>query len=141
MPTASLLLVLPSAVNLVGGLTWIWTPSLPLPLLHLLTRAGLLDSQSLVLDLLAASGVLGGAALAALAGAGSRTAAVLLIAAVSTISLAAAVVGGAWLPTWYGVAYGGALVILRRLPAVTGERFTGRTWDDPGRPGGPESAP
>jgi hypothetical protein len=139
VPAASLLLVLPSAVNLAGGLTWIWTPSLPLPLLHLLTRAGLLDGW-LVLDLLAASGVLGGAALAALA-ARERTAAVLLIAAVSAISLAAAVVGGAWLPTWYGAAYGGALVILRRLPAVMGERFTGRTWDDPGRPEGPESAP
>ncbi|HUR01237.1 MAG TPA: hypothetical protein VM347_01740 [Nonomuraea sp.] len=98
MPAASLLLVLPPAVNLAGGLTWIWTPSLPLPLLHLLTRAGLLDAW-LLLDLLAASGVLGGAALAALA-ARERAAAVLLLAAISAISLAAAVVGGVWLPTW-----------------------------------------
>ena len=138
MPAASLLLMLPPAVNLAGGLTWIWTPSLPLPLLHLLTRAGLLDGW-LVLDLLAASGVLGGAALAALA-ARERTATVVLLAGVSAISLAAAVIGGAWLPTWYGVAYGGALVILRK-PRVSAratsqayvslrslcERFTGRT--------------
>ncbi|MEU7740694.1 hypothetical protein [Nonomuraea sp. NPDC049158] len=32
-PVAALPLVLPSAVHLAGGLTWIWTPSLPLPLL------------------------------------------------------------------------------------------------------------
>ncbi|MEU7827801.1 hypothetical protein [Nonomuraea sp. NPDC049129] len=97
-------------VNLAGGLTWIWTPSLPLPVLHLLTRAGLLDAW-LLLDLLAASGSLGGAALAALA-ARERATAVLLIAAISAISLAAAVAGGAWPPTWYAVAYGGALVLL-----------------------------
>ncbi len=136
--------MLPSAVNLAGGLTWIWTPSLPLPLLHLLTRAGLLDAW-LVLDLLAASGVLGGAAVAALA-ARERTATVLLLATVSAISLAAAVIGGAWLPAWYGVAYGGALALLRssgrRRPrsrvSAGCEHFTGHTRDDPARPGGPE---
>ncbi|NJP96005.1 unnamed protein product [[Actinomadura] parvosata subsp. kistnae] len=109
----SLLLVLPSAVNLICGLTWIWTPALPLPLLDLLARAGLLDAW-LVVDLLTAAGGLGAAGVAALAGR-ERAAGTLILAAVSVISFAAAAAGGGWLPASYGLAYGVALVPLRRM--------------------------
>lgn len=109
------MLALPSAVNLAGGLSSIWTPWLPLPLLDLLARAGLLDAW-LVADLLAASGALGVAGVAAHV-ARERTAGALLFAAVSATSLAVAVIGGGWLPAWYGVAYAAALILLRTLVA------------------------
>ncbi|MEV0234634.1 hypothetical protein [Nonomuraea sp. NPDC050786] len=108
---ASLLLAVPSAANLAGGPGWIWTPWLPPPLLDLLARAGLLDAW-LVTDLLAASGVLGAAGVAAHV-AGERTAGALLLAAVSAISLTAAVIGGGWFSAWYGAAYAAALMLLR----------------------------
>ncbi|GAA3219605.1 hypothetical protein [Nonomuraea helvata] len=110
---ALLLLAAPSAANLAGGPGWIWTPWLPPPLLDLLARAGLLDAW-LVADLLAASGVLGAAGVAAHV-ARERTAAALLLAAVSAISLAVAAIGGGWFPAWYGVAYAAALMLLRTV--------------------------
>ncbi|TMR99462.1 hypothetical protein [Nonomuraea basaltis] len=111
-----LLLALPSAANLADGLTWIWTPSLPLPLLDLLARAQLLGAW-LVADLLAASGALGAAGVAALL-ARERAAGTVTLAGVSAISLAAAVIGGGWLPAWYGVAYAVALILLRTSRAA-----------------------
>ncbi|WP_431904906.1 hypothetical protein [Nonomuraea sp. bgisy101] len=82
-----------------------------MPLLDMLVRAGLLDAW-LVADLLAASGALGAAGVAAHV-ARERTAGALLLAAVSAISLAVAMVGGGWLPAWYGMAYAAALILLR----------------------------
>ncbi|GAA3714715.1 hypothetical protein GCM10022224_095450 [Nonomuraea antimicrobica] len=43
----------------------------------------------------------------------------LLLAVVSAVSLAVAVIGGGWLPAWYGVTYAAALTLLRasRPPA------------------------
>ncbi|MFC4117026.1 hypothetical protein [Nonomuraea zeae] len=67
-----------------------------MPLLDLLARRGLLDVW-LVADLLAASGALGAAGIAAHV-ARERTASTLLLAAVSAISLAVAMIGGGWLP-------------------------------------------
>ncbi|MFC4121411.1 hypothetical protein [Nonomuraea zeae] len=102
----------PPAVNLADGLTWIWTPSLPPPLFQLLVEAGVLDVW-LLLDLLAASGVLGGFAVKA-AAAGETTAAAWALAAVSVTSLAAAVTGPhQLLPAGYGVAYTTALMLVR----------------------------
>ena len=66
----------------------------------------------LVVDLLAATGVLGAAGVAAQA-ARERIASMLLIATVSAISLAITVIGGGWLPAGYGVAYAASLILLR----------------------------
>jgi hypothetical protein len=88
-----------------------------LPLLDLLARAGLLDAW-LVADLLAASGTLAAAGVAAQI-AQERTVSALILAAVSAISLAVAMIGGGWLPTWYGVAYAAALILLRTFPGGT----------------------
>ncbi|NUW44029.1 hypothetical protein [Nonomuraea rhodomycinica] len=98
---------------MIGGFTSIWTPGLPLPLLDLLARAGLLDMW-LIADLLAASGMLGAAGVAAQAGR-ERIAGVAILAAVSAISLTVAVTGGGWLPAGYGMAYAAALMVLRTL--------------------------
>ncbi|MDX3108368.1 hypothetical protein [Nonomuraea angiospora] len=106
------LLAIPTAANLAGGgPTWIWTPSLPTPLLRLVTEAGLLDVW-LLADLLAAVGVLGGLAVAATACSATAVAATLL-ALVGALSAAAAV-AGAPLPLWYALAYTAGLVLVLR---------------------------
>ncbi|MEV4013145.1 hypothetical protein AB0J35_21815 [Nonomuraea angiospora] len=106
------LVAIPTVANLAGGgPTWIWTPSLPTPLLRLVTEAGLLDVW-LVVDLLAAVGVLGGLAVAATAVA-ERAAAAALLALVGALSVAAAVTG-ARLPLWYALAYTAGLVLVLR---------------------------
>ncbi|MGV9381707.1 hypothetical protein ACWDRB_38250 [Nonomuraea sp. NPDC003707] len=106
------LVAIPTVANLAGGgPTWIWTPSLPMPLLRLVTEAGLLDIW-LVADLLAAVGVLGGLAVAATAVAEQAVAATLL-ALVGAVSLAAAATG-APLPLWYALAYTAGLVLVLR---------------------------
>lgn len=107
-----MLLAIPTAANLAGGgPTWIWTPSLPTPLLRLVTEAGLLDVW-LLADLLAAVGVLGGLAVAATACSATAVAATLL-ALVGALSVAAAVTG-APLPLWYALAYTAGLVLVLR---------------------------
>ncbi|MET9248394.1 hypothetical protein [Nonomuraea sp. NPDC003709] len=106
------LVAIPTVANLAGGgPTWIWTPSLPMPLLRLVTEAGLLDIW-LVADLLAAVGVLGGLAVAATAVA-ERAVAATLLALVGAVSLAAAATG-APLPLWYALAYTAGLVLALR---------------------------
>ncbi|MEU7854040.1 hypothetical protein [Nonomuraea sp. NPDC049141] len=103
----SVLVALPTAVNLMDdGLTWIWTRSVPDPLLHAIARAGLLDAW-LLLDLLAAVGVLGGAAVVAVAARRPAVAATLL-GLVAALSLAA-VPAGPGSTLWYGLAYAAAL--------------------------------
>ncbi|MBN6057997.1 hypothetical protein JYK22_39110, partial [Nonomuraea sp. RK-328] len=92
------------------GLTWIWTPALPAPLLQVLARVGLLDVW-LLLDLLTASGVVGGAAMVALA-MRERGVAILLLATVSATSLAAAVVGAGGWAACYAVAYATASALI-----------------------------
>ncbi|MDR8408294.1 hypothetical protein MTP10_06055 [Nonomuraea sp. 3-1Str] len=114
-PTGVLLLLVatPSAVNLAGGgPTWIWTPSLPAPLLRLVAEAGLLDAW-LVADLLAAVGILGGLAVAATA-ARDLVVAATLLALVAAVSLAAAAAAGAWLPLVYALAYTAGLMLVLR---------------------------
>ncbi|GAA4932732.1 hypothetical protein GCM10023334_040240 [Nonomuraea thailandensis] len=112
MALLGLLVALPPALNMASGLTYIWTPSLPSPLLHLLTNAGLLDAW-LLLDLLVASGVLGGFAVVTVA-ARETTVAAIVLATVSVASLGAALTGPAHLlPAGYGVAYTTALVLAR----------------------------
>jgi hypothetical protein len=113
----AVLVALPTAANLADdGLTWVWTGSLPGPLLHAIARAGLLDAW-LVLDLLAAVGVLGAAVVAALAARRPAVAATLL-ALVAGLSVAAVLVDPAGplgcrsLP--YGLAYAAGLVTLGR---------------------------
>lgn len=109
----SALVALPTAVNLMDdGLTWIWTGAVPGPVLHAIARAGLLDAW-LLLDLLAAVGVLGGAAVVAVA-AGRAAVAATLLGPVAVLSLAAVPGGPGSL--WYGLAYAAALVILPRHP-------------------------
>lgn len=109
-----LVVALPTAVNLADdGLTWIWTRSLPGPLLHAIAWAGLLDAW-LLLDLLAAVGVLGGAAVVAVAARRPAVAATLL-GLVAAVSLAAVPTGPEGCPSlWYGLAYAAALVTLPR---------------------------
>ncbi|MEU8145052.1 hypothetical protein [Nonomuraea sp. NPDC048901] len=108
------LVALPTAVNLADdGLTWIWTRSLPGPLLHAIAWAGLLDAW-LLLDLLAAVGVLGGAAVVAVAVRRPAVAATLL-GLVAAVSLAAVPTGPEGCPPlWYGLAYAAALATLSR---------------------------
>lgn len=66
VPLLGLLVALPPALNMASGLTYVWTPLLPSRLLHLLANAALVDAW-LLLDLLAASGVLGGFAVVTVA--------------------------------------------------------------------------
>ncbi|MEV0344724.1 hypothetical protein AB0H88_03095 [Nonomuraea sp. NPDC050680] len=102
----------PTAANLAGGgPTWIWTPSLPMPVLRLVAEAGLLDAW-LVVDLLTAVGVLGGLAVVATAARDLAVAAVLL-ALVAAVSFAGAASGG-WLPLGYALAYTAGLVLMLR---------------------------
>ncbi|MGW0810845.1 hypothetical protein [Nonomuraea sp. NPDC002799] len=89
-----------------------------MPLLDLLARAGLLDAW-LVADLLAASGALGLAGVAAHV-VRERIASALLFAVVSAISFAVAVIGGGRLSAWYGTAYAAALILLNR-PGLVGD--------------------
>ncbi|MFI6733332.1 hypothetical protein ACIBI9_10410 [Nonomuraea sp. NPDC050451] len=111
------LVTIPTVANLAGGgPTWIWTPSLPMPLLRLVTEAGLLDVW-LLADLLAAVGVLGGLAVAATAVAEQFVAATLL-APVAAGSLTAAATG-ARLPLWYALAYTAGLVLVLRARRCT----------------------
>ncbi|MEU7740680.1 hypothetical protein [Nonomuraea sp. NPDC049158] len=114
------LVALPTAVNLADdGLTWIWTRSLPGPLLHAIAWAGLLDAW-LLLDLLAAVGVLGGAAVMAVA-ARRPAVAVTLLGLVAAVSLAAVPIGPEGCPSlWYGLAYAAALATLLSRPGVRG---------------------
>ncbi|GAA4976775.1 hypothetical protein HD597_000563 [Nonomuraea thailandensis] len=112
LAAVSLTLATPTAVHLTMGLSWVWTPSMPLPLLRAVTAAGLLDAWLLV-DLLTASGVLGAAAVAMLA-AKERGLGVLVIAGVSAASLTAALSGGGWLPATYGLAYAASAAIMAR---------------------------
>jgi hypothetical protein len=117
----SVLVALPTAVNLMDdGLTWIWTGSVPGPLLHAIARAGLLDAW-LLLDLLAAVGVLGGAAVVAVAARRPAVAATLL-GLVAALSLAA--VPARLDSLWYGLAYAAALATLpARLALVKVDAF------------------
>lgn len=110
VPVTFAVVALPPAVNLAGGFSWIWIPSMPLPVLAAVTEAGLLDAWVL-LELLAASGVLGGLGVAVAAARRPALAATLL-AAVSAISFAAALAGPDRLPLWYGTAYAAAAAIV-----------------------------
>jgi hypothetical protein len=106
------LVAIPPAANLAGGgPTWIWTPSLPTPVLRLLVEAGLLDAW-LVADLLAAVGGLGVLAVAAMA-AREPVVAAAPLALVAAVSLAAAA-AGARTPLWYAVTYSAGLVLVLR---------------------------
>ncbi|MFC5823993.1 hypothetical protein [Nonomuraea insulae] len=104
--------MIPTVANLAGGgPTYIWTPSLPMPLLRLVTEAGLLDAW-LVADLLAAIGAIGVLAAAATAVREYAVAATLL-ALVTAVSLAATATG-ALLPLCYALVYTAGLVLVRR---------------------------
>ncbi|MEV0345147.1 hypothetical protein AB0H88_05245 [Nonomuraea sp. NPDC050680] len=118
------LVALPTAVNLADdGLTWIWTRSLPGPLLHAIAWAGLLDAW-LLLDLLAAVGVLGGAAVMAVA-ARRLAVATALLGLVAAVSLAAVPTGPEGCPSlWYGLAYAAASLL-----ATSGENGRRARWN------------
>ncbi|MEU7004637.1 hypothetical protein [Nonomuraea sp. NPDC046570] len=90
-----------------------------MPLLRLVTEAGLLDAW-LLADLLAAVGVLGGLAVAATAVREHAVAATLL-ALVAAASLAAATTG-AWLPLCYALIYTAGLVLVLRARRFSNQR-------------------
>ncbi|MFB4283992.1 hypothetical protein ACBJ59_52505 [Nonomuraea sp. MTCD27] len=107
-----MLVMIPTIANLAGGgPMYIWTPSLPLPLLRLVAEAGLLDAW-LVADLLAALGMIGVLAAAATAVREYAVAATLL-ALVAAVSLAATA-AGALLPLGYALLYTAGLVLVRQ---------------------------